>query len=574
MAHQDLSSTGIVTGQIVEATEITQFVNALTGQPVGGKGYDITISGSLNLTGSLLMTGSLVNEFTGQFKTLGLGVVAPNEPTMLHVKTTDASNDPLVLIESDVASGDSMIYAKNLDTEWRYGLSGADDSFTIKEYKGATLYSPFTIGTTTPNYTLQVFNEVLGVGMGGTFSSNPSNLSAGSFQSSATISGSLIEGNIISASSTIASTVTIHGTASDAAYATQAGLVSSINLGQVVMTGANTSAFSGSGNFNSSHNIISNGGRIEGTYVRYKNVIEDTGGNTVIQGNIDSLGYISIGDINSGGSGNGPIMKIDSSEDKTFFTTDDGTALNDVHIMGNLTGSEDIRISGSATPLLVVGPNAGLPQSNNASSSLSSTALYFARNGGAVLGNSRTDANASLQFSIGGNVAAEISQSQDFTINHQLNVLNSGTNDNTRCTYIYGDNITDSDARGKMLWRIEGSQTSGASSIPIWEWNPSNASNEGVYVFKYSVMGTQFSSSPTTDQVWFQGQQLVYWSGTSFSEIGDSQSNIKGSSLSAAVFNMGLGNGNLSVEAGVTGVNTYTIKWMGWVEVEYMMVAP
>ena len=65
MAHQNLSNTGIVDGQIVEASEITQIVNAFTKVPVNGSGYDITISGSLNLTGSLLMTGSFVNEFTG-----------------------------------------------------------------------------------------------------------------------------------------------------------------------------------------------------------------------------------------------------------------------------------------------------------------------------------------------------------------------------------------------------------------------------------------------------------------------------------------------------------------------------
>ena len=63
MAHQNLSSAGIATGQIVEASEITQFVNAFTGQPVNNQGYDITISGSLNLTGSLLMTGSFISEF-------------------------------------------------------------------------------------------------------------------------------------------------------------------------------------------------------------------------------------------------------------------------------------------------------------------------------------------------------------------------------------------------------------------------------------------------------------------------------------------------------------------------------
>tara|TARA_B110000902_G_scaffold164067_1_gene187542 strand:- start:37 stop:1803 length:1767 start_codon:yes stop_codon:yes gene_type:complete len=54
MANQ-LSNTGIVTGQTVEALQVSQSVDAFT----GAKDYDITISGSLTLTGSLLQTGSV-----------------------------------------------------------------------------------------------------------------------------------------------------------------------------------------------------------------------------------------------------------------------------------------------------------------------------------------------------------------------------------------------------------------------------------------------------------------------------------------------------------------------------------
>ena len=63
MANNTLTKAGIVDGQIVEAVEIYQIVDALTGVAAdNGEGYDITISGSLNLTGSLLMTGSLIIE--------------------------------------------------------------------------------------------------------------------------------------------------------------------------------------------------------------------------------------------------------------------------------------------------------------------------------------------------------------------------------------------------------------------------------------------------------------------------------------------------------------------------------
>ena len=50
-----LSNTGIVTGQTVEALQVSQSVDAFT----GANDYDITISGSLTLTGSLLQTGSV-----------------------------------------------------------------------------------------------------------------------------------------------------------------------------------------------------------------------------------------------------------------------------------------------------------------------------------------------------------------------------------------------------------------------------------------------------------------------------------------------------------------------------------
>jgi len=50
-----LSNTGIVTGQTVEALQVSQSVDAFT----GANDYDITISGSLTLTGSLFQTGSI-----------------------------------------------------------------------------------------------------------------------------------------------------------------------------------------------------------------------------------------------------------------------------------------------------------------------------------------------------------------------------------------------------------------------------------------------------------------------------------------------------------------------------------
>ena len=416
MAHQNLSAAGIATGQIVQAPEITQFVNAFTGQPVNNQGYDITISGSLNLTGSLLMTGSFISEYKGQFKTLGLGVTAPSEPTMLHLKTADVSNDPLILIESDNTSGDAMILAKNPDTQWRYGLSGANtDSFMVIENKGGINYFPFNIGTTTPSYAFQIFNNVVGVGMGAGFVGNPSNLPPKSIQAFATVSGSLVEGQIISASSNTVGEVTIHGTASDASYAQEAATVASVNLGSVVMTGTNTATFSGSGNFNSIYNIVSNGGRVEGTNLRYKTGVQDTNGENIIKGNISS-NTLKIGDPDAGGaSSDGPIIEFDTTNNKTLFKTDNQST-NDVHVFGSITSSEDIRISGSSTPALIVGPPTGLPVSNNPSSSLFHESLRFYKSGVTTIGNYNTDSSAFLNLEVGGDPNLQLSSSNETTV--------------------------------------------------------------------------------------------------------------------------------------------------------------
>jgi hypothetical protein len=50
-----LSNNGIATGQTIEALQVSQSLDAFTGD----KAYDITISGSLTLTGSLFSTGSV-----------------------------------------------------------------------------------------------------------------------------------------------------------------------------------------------------------------------------------------------------------------------------------------------------------------------------------------------------------------------------------------------------------------------------------------------------------------------------------------------------------------------------------
>lgn len=59
---QTLSKTGISTSNNIEAWQVSQSIDAFT----GAEAYNITISGSLNLTGSNV-TGSFNGNFTGSF---------------------------------------------------------------------------------------------------------------------------------------------------------------------------------------------------------------------------------------------------------------------------------------------------------------------------------------------------------------------------------------------------------------------------------------------------------------------------------------------------------------------------
>jgi hypothetical protein len=212
------SGTGINNGLIVEAKQVSQSVDAFT----GNKAYDIVISGSLEVTGSLLLTGSLINEYTGQFKTLGIGVTAPAEPTMLHIKTTDAGGDPLVLIEASGGPNDAQLQLQNDTIFYELGNFGSlNNSFRIQQgpVGGVVNRIPFIIEQNTVDYTMFLSADSVGIGLGINTPTILSPLAPGSLQADGTLSGSLVQGNIISASDAGANVVNIHGTASYANYA-------------------------------------------------------------------------------------------------------------------------------------------------------------------------------------------------------------------------------------------------------------------------------------------------------------------------------------------------------------------
>ena len=127
-SQNQFQGSGIVDGQTVEANQVSQSVDAFTAQ----KDYDIFISGSLTVTGSVNLTGSLINEFTGEFKTLGIGTSAPTEPTMLHIKENNLSGDPIVLIEGTAGGDEARLRLKNATISYDMGVYGSQaDSFQI-----------------------------------------------------------------------------------------------------------------------------------------------------------------------------------------------------------------------------------------------------------------------------------------------------------------------------------------------------------------------------------------------------------------------------------------------------------
>ena len=570
MAHQNLSGAGIITGQIVQASEITQFVNAFTGVPVSGKGYDITISGSLNLTGSLLMTGSLVNEFSGQFSSLGLGVAAPTAPTMLHIKDTAAGGDPIVLLEGNAGTDNARIRFSNSDISYDVGAYGStNDDFKIIQDAAGSPLTPFIIGKNTPTETFQIYNGILGIGMGNNFNANPNSLPQNSIQSSETIKGKLITGLTISASTP--SGVNIFGTASDAAYATEAGSVDSINLGGVVMAGSPANDFSASGNFNTTFDIVSNSGIIKGTYLRWINSITDPNGETVIQGSI-LANNLEFGDPDGGGGGNSAKWKLDTTNNKSFFTCTLDTQEHFVWASGDVLSRTKLIASGSASPLVQVGPNAAPGLANAASSSLFPNQLEFNDNGPAYISNSSGNANSSLKFAAGGGSGAQtsltISGSRDATLETSLIINNrpsSVTDDSLRMTNKYG---TMND-HARMLFEGNGGTTVNAGILNLWNWAP-NTSAVGTYVFKYSVIGQNTTSGGniTTEQAFFSAEQLTYWDGTRFYIIGTNSISALVGAFTGLIIDYTLMVGNARVAISVTGQAGRIIAWKTFVEVE------
>ena len=227
MPQNTFLGTGILDGQIVEANQISQSVDAFT----GAKDYRITLTGSMELSGSFFMSGSFINEYTGQFSTLGLGVAAPTAPTMLYIKDTSAGGDPAIIMEATTGADSARLRLKNTDIEESLMIAVKDanefdDDFRIVQDETSTPKYPFIVEKNTVSYTLYANNESVGVGLGSNTPAIMNSLDAGSLQAAGRVSGSSMRAGTISAS---AAGENIHGTASYATYIETAVTASYVN---------------------------------------------------------------------------------------------------------------------------------------------------------------------------------------------------------------------------------------------------------------------------------------------------------------------------------------------------------
>ena len=579
MAHQNLSNTGIVDGQIVEASEITQIVNAFTKVPVNGSGYDITISGSLNLTGSLLMTGSFVNEFSGQFTSLGLGVVAPTAPTMLHIKDTAAGGDPIVLLEGNAGTDNARIRFSNSDVSYdlgAYGSSSPSDNFQIVQDAAGSALTPFIIGKNTVSYTLYAVGDSVGVGLGSSTTALLNPLDAGSLQAAGRVSGSSLRAGIISAS---AAGENIHGTASYATYIETASTASYVKS-------TNIDFFdSVSQQVNSTSTIASLTGSYDALKVSDLSgiSIKDIGSNDysiVLSGSVAAdEGLLYFGGVNSGeyftfDQGE----QIIKAETGTFFVT------NGLEVQGK------IRLSGSSgassTRELVVGPN-GTIGSNLPSSSLGANDLAFNRNNTAYIGNYNSDSTSKLALSAGGGGSStftniELSASGDVTLPNGQLILDGATNPSSLTnmqTYTnFNPTVTATDFR-KTVIRSKAIETNSATAVTAFTLNASNMpADNGIYCITFTCLGTDGSTSGArmvrmerSILISWKGTGTPYWSGTALDISTLEKMRTLANYLNATItFNFSGGSflefANLNIQ--VENSDTTQTKWVGLITIE------
>tara|TARA_B110000027_G_scaffold130611_1_gene153669 strand:- start:67 stop:1836 length:1770 start_codon:yes stop_codon:yes gene_type:complete len=417
MPQNTFLGTGILDGQIVEANQISQSVDAFT----GAKDYRITLTGSMELSGSFFMSGSFINEYTGQFSTLGLGVAAPTAPTMLYIKDTSAGGDPAIIMEATTGADSARLRLKNTDIEYDLGVFGSfDDDFRIVQDETSTPKYPFIVEKNTVSYTLYANNESVGVGLGSNTPAIMNSLDAGSLQAAGRVSGSSMRAGTISAS---AAGENIHGTASYATYietAVTASYVKAENvdfyysISQQINSGGRIAAVTGS--FDNAQTDSDSGYSIGKNAGGYTKIISGSAGGNLFFGSVPEQNFIKM-------TGNGSTIELDSGGE--VYLKNDVFTPGTITISGSLSGDRK----------LVVGPNNTSGTINARSSSLLVNSLEFNENSEAsCVGNYNSSGTSKLILSAGGgpsNKALTISASRDVEF-HGLAELNStqiGTNE-------------------------------------------------------------------------------------------------------------------------------------------------
>ena len=151
-----LEKTGVQTGQIIFASEVSQSIDAFTGVDA----YDINLSGSLNVTGSTKIVGD--TSITGSLNTLGaveiengfLKISSPNDnPEELGIQLFHPSTDEEtgLSIEFNTKGDDNTAHIKSLSNDsLKIGTAGRDRLFITSSINGS-LVSNTCLGVGVPN---------------------------------------------------------------------------------------------------------------------------------------------------------------------------------------------------------------------------------------------------------------------------------------------------------------------------------------------------------------------------------------------------------------------------------------
>ena len=136
---ETLSNSGIVTGQPVLAAQVSQSVQAFT----GAVGYDITISGSLNLPANTQMNG------TASEAIYATSAGSTTTTTTVTVSEETAAETNYIVFSPSSSVGGSAQNLKNTDTVGAGGATGGlEYNANTGNLKGKSFESSVSAATT------------------------------------------------------------------------------------------------------------------------------------------------------------------------------------------------------------------------------------------------------------------------------------------------------------------------------------------------------------------------------------------------------------------------------------------